>query len=87
MSVINTLLMNVFERQREIGALRALGMTGGQVLRLILSESMAMGLLGGALGLGLGIWLAQFIVASSASVSGYQYPFAYLRLCATPKGL
>jgi putative ABC transport system permease protein len=72
LGVVNTLLMNVLERRREIGMLRSLGMTRGQVVRLILSESAAMGLLGGVLGTILGVWLLRFALDSTVSVSGYK---------------
>jgi ABC-type antimicrobial peptide transport system permease subunit len=51
----NTLWMSVFERTREIGLLRAVGWRRGQVLRLILGESLALSLLGGLAGIGLGM--------------------------------
>jgi len=51
----NTLWMSVFERTREIGVLRALGWTRRRVLALILSESLALALLGGLVGIGLGM--------------------------------
>jgi ABC-type antimicrobial peptide transport system permease subunit len=47
----NTLFMSVFERTREIGLLRALGWRRGQVMRLILGESLALSLLGGLFGM------------------------------------
>ncbi len=77
LGVANTLLMNVMERGQEIGLLRSLGMTRGQVLRLVLSEAAALGGLGGVLGLGLGIWLSYFTVLTSASASGYDYPYTF----------
>ena len=51
----NTLWMSVFERTREIGLLRALGWRRGQVLRLILGESLVLSLLGGLVGIVLGV--------------------------------
>ncbi len=46
----NTLLMAAHERVREVGTLRALGMTEGGVLRLFLVEGALVGLFGSALG-------------------------------------
>jgi len=77
LGVANTLLMNVLERRREIGMLRSLGMTRGQVLSLILVEAAAMGGLGGVLGAGLGAWLSYFAVISSASATGYNLTYAF----------
>ncbi len=51
----NTVLMSVLERTREIGVLRAVGWRRGRVLHLILGESLALALVGGALGTALGV--------------------------------
>ncbi|MFB0547040.1 MAG: ABC transporter permease, partial [Anaerolineae bacterium] len=53
--MMNTVLMSVFERTQEIGVLRALGWRRGQVLGLILGESLLLSLLGGSVGAGLGV--------------------------------
>ncbi|MGD8552889.1 MAG: ABC transporter permease [Anaerolineales bacterium] len=55
----NAQLMAVYERTREIGVLRAVGWSRWRVLRMILVESIFVGLLGGVIGIGLG-WLALF---------------------------
>jgi ABC-type lipoprotein release transport system permease subunit len=57
----NTVLMSVFERTREIGVLRAVGWSRRRVLTLILGESIAIALLGGALGIALGAALVLAI--------------------------
>ena len=50
--VLNTMLMSVFERTREIGVLRALGWRRRRILGLILREALTLGLLGGMTGIG-----------------------------------
>lgn len=50
----NTILMSVYERTREIGVFRAVGWSRRRVLLLIISESMTLALIGGAIGVALG---------------------------------
>jgi putative ABC transport system permease protein len=57
--VANTILMAVSERTREIGVLRAVGMTPGAVFGLIWLETVALCLLGGLLGIGLALVAAS----------------------------
>jgi putative ABC transport system permease protein len=59
--IINTLVLTVFERTRELGMLRAVGMTRRQVRRMIRHESIITALLGAALGIPLGIALALML--------------------------
>jgi putative ABC transport system permease protein len=49
--MLKTMIMTVFERTQEIGVLRALGWRRSRVLRLILGESICLGLLGAVLGM------------------------------------
>ncbi|MFN8536700.1 MAG: ABC transporter permease [Thermomicrobiales bacterium] len=58
----NTLILNVTERRREIGILRAIGAGRGHLLRLLLAEGLALGLLGLAVGSVLGYLLARALV-------------------------
>jgi putative ABC transport system permease protein len=59
--IINTLVLTVFERTREVGTLRAVGMTRRQVRRMIRYESIITALIGAALGIVLGIVLAGLL--------------------------
>ncbi|TFH35509.1 MAG: ABC transporter permease, partial [Anaerolineales bacterium] len=50
-TMTNAQLMSVYERTREIGVLRAVGWSKGRVLRMVLAESVFVGILGGLLGI------------------------------------
>lgn len=56
--IYNSLSLSVVERIREIGTLRALGATRGQVFRAVLGEGAVIGMLGSAAGIGFGYLLA-----------------------------
>ena len=61
--IVNTLVLTVFERTRELGMLRAVGMTRRQVRRMIRYESVITALIGAAIGIALGIVLAVLLIA------------------------
>ena len=61
--IVNTLILTVFERTREIGMLRAIGMTRRQVRRMIRAESVITALMGGVIGIVLGLVLGGLLAA------------------------
>ena len=60
--MVNTMVLSVFERTREIGMLRTIGMTRRQARRMIRHESVITALIGTTLGLGLGLFLAALVM-------------------------
>jgi putative ABC transport system permease protein len=60
--VANTLAMTLNEQTREIGLLRAAGLTGRQVVGLFLRQGAAIAIVGSVIGLALGIGLASLII-------------------------
>jgi putative ABC transport system permease protein len=78
-ALINTLAINVIERTREIGMIRAVGGTRSQVRRMILAESLLLSAAGTGFGILAGIWLGYAIVSAISMVGvvmSYSFPAA-----------
>jgi len=61
LAIINTLVMAVLERRREIGVMKAIGASDRDVKRLFFAEAGAMGFFGGVLGIALGFAIGKAI--------------------------
>jgi putative ABC transport system permease protein len=60
--IVNTLVLTIFERTRELGMLRAVGMTRWQVRSMIALESVVTALIGAVIGIALGVVLAVLLI-------------------------
>ena len=61
--IVNTLVLSTFERTRELGTLRAVGMTRRQIRRMVRHESVITALIGAGLGIALGLGLAAIVTS------------------------
>lgn len=75
-AILNVMLMSTVERRGEIGVLRAVGITRGEVLRMILTEAVFLGVIGGVLGVvvsvGIGVVLFEFLVGNPLNAFRWQ---------------
>ena len=77
LGVINTISMSILERQREIGGLRAMGMTRRQVIRMVLAEALAHGVMGGLYGLLFGYLIARVLILGMNLMIGYDLSYRF----------
>jgi putative ABC transport system permease protein len=75
-AMANTMSVNVIERTREIGMLRAVGSTRPQVKRIILVESLLLSALGTVTGVAVGLYLSSYII-KALNYSGFKLDFYF----------
>jgi putative ABC transport system permease protein len=89
LGIVNTLVLSVYERTRELGLLRAVGMSRRQVRRMIRWESVVIALIGGVLGLTVGVFFGWALVRALAheGVTNFAVPSGQLVVFLVTAGL
>ena len=77
LGVLNTMLMSVFERIRELGVLQALGLRPFKVLRLVLWETLFLSLLAAIMGGSVGVLLAHLLEVRGLDLSALMGDITY----------
>ncbi len=84
MVVLNAMLMSVFERIREFGVMKAIGVSGWQVLGIILAEGMLQAILASVLGVFLGLPLAYYAQEHGIHMAAFAGDIAFGGLTLDP---
>ncbi|HMD51377.1 MAG TPA: FtsX-like permease family protein, partial [Solirubrobacteraceae bacterium] len=73
--IVNTLILSIYERTRELGMMRAIGTSRRQIRQMIRYESVITSLIGGVFGIVIGVVAAVLITTLTLSGSGYVQAF------------
>ncbi|MEV0715655.1 ABC transporter permease [Asanoa sp. NPDC050611] len=84
LGVFNTVVLNVRERRRDLGMLKSIGMTPRQVVTMVLSSMVVVGVAGGLLGIPVGVVAHRFIVPEAADASQVTLPSAVMAVWHAP---
>ncbi len=76
LGLLNTLTINVLERTREIGMVRAVGGSRAQVRRMVTGEALLLGIFGAAMGVLSGVAISYGVIAAFSMI-GWQMPYAF----------
>jgi putative ABC transport system permease protein len=78
LGIVNSLMVSITERKREIGIVRGLGGERGQVRKTILLEAVCIGLIAVALGIACGTVLGYYSVGTfGAAINGWIFPYQF----------
>ena len=80
LGIANTLGMSMFERTRELGLLRAVGMTRGQLRAMVRWEAVIIGVIGALLGLAVGMFFGWALVRAMRDEGFSRFDVPYARL-------
>ena len=84
LGIAHTVVLNTRERRRDLGIVKAVGMTPGQVVVMAVTSMAALGLIGGVLGLPSGIAAQNWIIRQIGHSEGTRLPQFIIDVYATP---
>lgn len=76
LGVFNTVMLELRDRIRELGIYKALGMTPKQTMAMVLTSTLAVGVIGGAIGVPAGIALHHYVIPIMGHAAGTDLPHA-----------
>lgn len=77
LGILNTMLMSVFERTREFGVMRAIGVKPQQIVSIVVIESFSLALVSAVVGTSLGLLMDVYLVYHGIDLSAYMGSFSF----------
>ncbi len=71
LGVVNTMLMAVFERTRELGMLKAIGMSSGKIVMLIVTETTLLTLMASTVGAAIGVGIDLYMMVYGVDLTSF----------------
>ncbi|HEY2669466.1 MAG TPA: FtsX-like permease family protein, partial [Rugosimonospora sp.] len=84
LGVLNTVVLNTRERRRDLGMLKSIGMTPGQVTVMVVTSMAALGAFGGLVGVPLGIVAHRLVIPAMARAAQVAFPDFMLHVFPAP---
>ncbi|MGN9910586.1 ABC transporter permease [Phytohabitans sp. LJ34] len=84
LGVFNTAVLSTRERRRDLGMLKSIGMTPGQVTVMVVTSMAALGALGGLLGIPIGVAVHRVVLPAMANTAQVAFPSAVLDVYQAP---
>jgi putative ABC transport system permease protein len=84
LGVFNTAVLSTRERRRDLGMLKSIGMTPGQVVVMVVTSTAALGALGGLLGIPIGVAVHRVVLPAMADAAQVGFPSAILDVYKAP---
>lgn len=84
LGVFNTAVLSTRERRRDLGMLKSIGMTPGQVTVMVVTSMAALGALGGLLGIPIGVAVHRVVLPAMANAAQVGFPSAILDVYQVP---
>lgn len=84
LGVFNTVVLNTRERRRDLGMLKSIGMTPGQVTVMVVTSMAALGALGGLVGIPLGVLTHRVVIPVMARAAQVGFPDSMLAVYQPP---
>jgi hypothetical protein len=85
LGVLNSVVLSTRDRAHDLAVFKAVGMTPGQLIAMVVSSVTGIGLIGGLIAVPVGVWIHHEVLPAMASAAGLTLPTSILNVYRTPE--